>query len=119
MELNFFFAKQKHRMYKIHLKAFLIGLDQDLSDEIKDKDSTTCQLGQWIKQNANSKLSNFQEFKELAELHDKFHEKANTIITFKKEDQILEAKEEFKKLENISDTLLYLLTEIEKQIDIR
>ena len=46
MRLDFFYAKQKHRMWKIRVRAYL--LDIDSFDKNKIKDHHSCDLGKWI-----------------------------------------------------------------------
>ncbi|MCF8334957.1 MAG: CZB domain-containing protein [Bacteroidales bacterium] len=107
MELNFFYAKHKHRMWKMKLKAFLLGLDE--LDENKIVSSDSCILGQWINNYGWEAYKEYPEMKKFVDLHEKIHQIVRDIPGLKKKNKLEEARNKFKELDKESDKLIELL----------
>lgn len=113
MELNFFYAKHKHKMWKMRLKAFLLGLED--FDENKITSSDDCDLGKWINEYAKEAYKDFPEMEELIQIHDKIHEIVKEIPTLKKKNKLQEANQKYELLKKESDRLLQKLGKIEQR----
>lgn len=113
MELNFFYAKHKHRMWKMKLKAYLLDLD-DL-DEKEIISSNDCILGQWINEYGWETYKEHPEMKEFVNLHEKIHDIVSEMPTLKKANKLQLAREKFEILEQESDKLIHLLEQIQEK----
>lgn len=111
MVLDYFIAKQKHRMWMINMKAYLLDLED--FDASKVASHTNCDLGKWIYGYGINVFKNNSEFEELEKIHQVLHETILTIINLKESNNLKEANLEFNKLEDVSNKILYLLDKIE------
>jgi len=113
MELNFFYAKHKHRMWRMKLKAFLLDLDDLREQEIISPND--CILGKWINEYGWDAYKDYPEMKEFVDLHNKVHEIVGEIPALKKANKKKEADEKYKQLEQESDKLINLLEKIQEK----
>gem|GEM_PF-2051653 len=113
MELNFFYAKHKHRMWKMKLKAYLLGLD-DL-DENKIVSDQECELGQWINQVGWEAYKHHPEMQQLVDKHQLIHQVVEEIPKLKKTGDLQKATNQYNRLEEESDKLIGLIEAIEEK----
>ncbi|MFP4620474.1 MAG: CZB domain-containing protein [Bacteroidales bacterium] len=113
MELNFFYAKHKHRMWRMKLKAYLLDLD-DL-DEREIISSNDCILGKWLNEYGWEAYKDYPEMKEFVDLHEKIHEIVSEMPKLKKANKLKKADEKYRQLEQESDTLINLLEKIQEK----
>jgi len=113
MELNFFYAKHKHKMWKMHLKAYLLGLDD--FDEKRIVSSKDCELGKWINAFAKNKYKGHPELSNLIRLHDNIHQIVIDIPDLKKQGKVDEAYKKLHLLENESAKFIAILEALEKE----
>lgn len=115
MELNFFYAKHKHRMWRMKLKAFLLDLD-DL-DEKEIISSNDCILGKWINEYGWETYKDYPEMKEFVDLHERIHEIVKEMPDLKRANKLKEAQKKYEQLESESDKLIALLEKIQVKED--
>ena len=113
MELNFFYAKHKHRMWRMKLKAFLLDLDDLREQEIISPND--CILGKWINEYGWDAYKDYPEMKKFVNLHNKVHEIVGEIPALKKANKMKEADKKYKQLEQESDKLINLLEKIQEK----
>lgn len=114
MNLDFFMAIQKHHLWRIQLKAFLLGL-QDLSAN-QAADHAGCQLGKWLYEYGLNAYPDIREVADLEEIHQQLHHSAQEIIAAKKSNDLPKAKELYGVLAKTSDELERLMNSIEEKI---
>jgi methyl-accepting chemotaxis protein len=113
MILDFFIAKQKHRMWMINMKAYLLGVEDFKAENIAKH--TDCDLGKWIYGFAINEFKGNVHFDELERIHQDLHRTIVEIINMKEAGRIDDANTSFNSLEAISTRILTLLDEMEKQ----
>ena len=113
MGLNFFYAKHKHRMWKMHLKAFLLDLED--FEENRIVSSKDCRLGQWIQAVPADVAEEFNEWDRFLELHEKIHAIVKEIPDLKKKKKIDEAFQKIQELDENSNQLIGILDRFEEQ----
>ena len=107
MELNFFYAKHKHRMWKMKLKAFLLDLDELEESQITSSDN--CILGQWINNYGWEAFKDYPEMEKFVNLHENIHQIVSTMPDLKRNNKHQEAWKKLQELEQESDKLIDLL----------
>jgi methyl-accepting chemotaxis protein len=113
MILDFFIAKQKHRMWMINMKAYLLGVEDFKAENIAKH--TDCDLGKWIYGFAIKEFKGNQHFDELEKIHQELHRTIVDIIQLKEANQLVEANTAFNNLEEISGRILQLLDVLEQE----
>ena len=113
MELNFFYAKHKHRMWRMKLKAFLLDLD-DLSEK-EITSSNDCILGKWINEYGWEAYKDHPEMKEFVDLHERIHDIVSEMPNLKKANKLKEAQKKYEQLERESDELINLLEKLQEK----
>ncbi len=113
MVLDFFIAKQKHRMWMINMKAFLLGIEDFKAENVAKH--TDCDLGKWIYGYAIDVFKGNPHFDELELIHQELHQAIVSIIQLKEQNNMNEANEMFTKLESISGSILSLLDKLEQE----
>ena len=111
MNLDFFLAKQKHIMWTIKLKAFLMDLQEFSVEQAVSHKS--CDLGKWIYEYGYEAYKNYPEMVELELIHIDLHKSVKGIIEYKNSGKSHLAVEEFNKLQQISDKIVTLLNVLE------
>ena len=111
MELNFFYAKHKHKMWKMHLKAYLLDIDD--IDEKRIVSSNDCELGKWINGFAINKYKDNPDLEQLIQIHNKIHVIVKDIPRLKKKGEIEKAQENYNNLEKESQRLIKILETFE------
>ena len=113
MVLDFFIAKQKHRMWMINMKAYLLGVEDFKAENIAKH--TDCDLGKWIYGYAITEFKGNSHFDELEKIHQELHKTIVDIIQLKEENKLIEANSAFNSLEEISGRILQLLDVLEQE----
>jgi methyl-accepting chemotaxis protein len=113
MVLDFFIAKQKHRMWMINMKAYLLGVEDFKAENIAKH--TDCDLGKWIYGYAISEFKGNQHFDELEKIHQELHKTIVDIIKLKEANELESANKAFNSLEEISGRILNLLDVLEQE----
>jgi len=114
MNLDFFLAKQKHYMWKIQLKAFLLDL-QDMSAG-QAVDHTQCDLGKWLYGFGLERYGDIKEMAELEKVHQQLHRLVRDVLDAKNNGDRAKAMELYAGLDEISGRIEKSLDAIEKKI---
>lgn len=115
MAINFFQAKHKHNMYKIHLHANMLGLDDERDDRFILKKG--CEFCKWVSKWLMNDYQSIPEVKRIMEIHEGIHQNAKIIIINKKSNYD-KAKREYEKIEKQTKTLFTLLDRIKSEIEL-
>jgi methyl-accepting chemotaxis protein len=113
MILDYFIAKQKHRMWMINMKAYLLGVEDFKAENVAKH--TDCDLGKWIYGFAINEFKGNPSFDELERIHQDLHKIIVEIIQLNEAGKKDEALKSFDSLESISTRILTLLDEMERQ----
>jgi methyl-accepting chemotaxis protein len=114
MILDYFIAKQKHRMWMINMKAYLLGVEDFKAENVAKH--TDCDLGKWIYGYAINEFKGNPSFDELESIHQELHKIIVDIIKLNEAGNKDEALNNYNNLETISRRILVLLDEMEKQV---
>jgi methyl-accepting chemotaxis protein len=112
MVLDFFIAKQKHRMWMINMKAYLLGVEDFKAENVAKH--TDCDLGKWIYGYAIDAFRGNASFDELERIHQDLHKIIVDIIQLNEAGNKEEALKTYDSLETISKRILVLLDEMEQ-----
>ena len=115
MELDFFIAKQKHNMWYLKLKAYLIEL-QEFSLE-QATSYKACDLGKWLYSEGYERFKHFPEMIRLEKIHIELHNTIKEIIELKSNNNIEEAYKKLETLKIISIEIISLLDKLDNQIN--
>ena len=113
MVLDFFIAKQKHRMWMINMKAYLLNVEDFKAENVAKH--TDCDLGKWIYGYAIDAFNGNSHFDELEKIHQELHRTIVNIIQLKEAGSLEEANQAFTSLEEISGRILQLLDVLEQE----
>jgi len=112
--LDFSMARLDHLEWKGKLKSSLEDRgDQSEGLAISHRD---CDLGKWLYSHGLEKYDHFPLMMELEITHQQLHSIAKNILRMRDSGDRVGAKEEFSKMRPISDKLIALLMELEKQV---
>ena len=101
-------------LWRKKLEAFLEG---DKSIHRKDLVSySECPVGKWIYSEEMAKYRSMTEVREFKKIHRQVHEIARKIIDYSDKDSLIDVKDEFAQLEELSQVLITLLTALEHTI---
>jgi len=115
MNLDFFLIKQKHRMWCLKMKAYLLDIQE--FDEERVISHSACDLGKWLSEVALPNYGNLPEIVELDTIHKIFHDTVKQIVMLKKQGFIHEAYIEFTNLKNTSESIIKWLDTIEEKVN--
>ena len=116
MTLDFFLAKQKHKLWLIKVRAYLLNIQSfNLNEAISHTD---CELGKWIYNFGFETYKDIDEMVELEEIHLNLHAIVRQIIELKNDNKIEEAFVKFEELKRVSNAIIYLLNKLEEHIDL-
>ncbi len=118
--MNFNDIIKSHIEWKIKLRSYINGNSKEKLDESKVKSDKECEFGQWIL-NEGKKYNDNPKFKELADIHKKFHIAVGEIVHKVNSGN----KEEAEKLINsttseyhtLSNSLISLIIKIRKELE--
>jgi chemoreceptor zinc-binding protein len=114
LTLDFAIARLDHLDWKSKLKASLEDYD-DHSEGLAIS-HTDCHLGKWLYSHGLKKYEHFALMKELEATHEQLHSVAKDIIRMRDSGDRAGAKREFSRMKAISDKVIALLMELEKQV---
>jgi methyl-accepting chemotaxis protein len=112
--LDFALARSKHLDWRIKLQSFL----EDRS-ALSDAEATShreCELGKWLYSQGLRKYGSAPAMKELEQIHAELHSVIRRVVQMKNAGDVDSAEYEFKKVRPISDKLMTLINEVEKEV---
>ena len=112
--LDFQQAKVKHLQFKSNLRSIVYGAaDIDENPVLSHFD---CKVGKWIYEYALGQYGHLPEMIALENVHAEIHKKAKELVLLYKEGKVMEARNGLNDMEQIAETLVNLLTLLEKKI---
>lgn len=114
-DLNFSTVKMAHSTWKLKVRGFLDGRMEIDAKQLASHQ--TCELGKWIYSIGLNKYSRLRELQELEKTHKLMHEAVKQVVELKKTGKLKEAEHEFLRVKEASDSVLSLLTSLEKQVN--
>lgn len=112
--LDFALARSRHLDWRTKLKSFLEGLGT--LSEAEATSHKDCELGKWLYSQGLHKYGSAPSMKELEQRHAELHSIIRRIVQMKNAGDVDGADHEFKKVRPISDKVMGLLNEVEKQV---
>jgi len=112
--IDFALARCKHLEWKNRLIAALDGRPGLTEEEAACH--TDCDLGKWLYSPELQKQGNLASMQELHQAHVQAHAIAARVLQMKDAGNIIGAYKEFGKLDQVSDRILTLLGEVERQV---
>ena len=113
--LDFSMARLDHLEWKRKLKSSLEGAGEPSEWlAISHKD---CELGKWLYSRGLQKYDHYPLILELERTHEELHSIAKNILQKRDSGDRLAAKQEFSKMKPVSDKVIALLMELEKQVE--
>lgn len=113
--VDFSLSRLKHQARKLRLRLFLDGKGE-VTESDNDASPRNCKLGKWIYSVGLKTYENLPEVSRLEKVHAEVHAGIRRVIDFKRAGDTLQAEQEFKKLEPVSDELLTLLMVVEQKV---
>ena len=114
MNLDFSSAKLKHSMWKMRLRGYLDGKPGlTAAEAISHRE---CELGKWLYTEGFAKYASIDEMKRLEREHEELHRTIRAIVELKAAGKKDAAEAEFKKVGPISQSIMDLLTEVQKKV---
>ncbi len=110
--IDFMNQLTEHIVWNIRLRCFLDG-GECISEE-QAVSCERCPLGQWLYEEGLSKYSHISAIKELEGVHCQMHKQVKQIIIAKNSGKISEAEAGLVILHKISDKVIELLTELDR-----
>jgi methyl-accepting chemotaxis protein len=112
--LDFTMARLDHVNWKSYLRSSLEENGKPSQEPaISHQD---CELGKWLHSHGLKKYGGFPLMWELDRTHEELHSMATRIIRMRDSGDRVGAKYEFSKMKPISDKVIALLMEVEKQV---
>jgi methyl-accepting chemotaxis protein len=105
----------KHIRWKSKLKSFLDGkggLTLEQATSYKD-----CGLGKWLYPEGLNKYGNISDVHKLEKVHKDLHDTVRSVISLKNSGDDEGAEREYQKISSMSDEVVSLLNDIQKQVD--
>ncbi len=112
--LDFALARSRHLDWRIKLKSFLEGLST--LSEAEATSHKDCELGKWLYSQGLHKYGSAPSIKELEQTHAELHSTVRRVVQMKNAGDVDGAEREFKKVRPISDKVMGLLNDVEKQV---
>jgi methyl-accepting chemotaxis protein len=112
--INFAQIRFKHLQWKSRLRDFLDGKSALTEEQaVSHKD---CDLGKWYYAEGLANFGHIKEMQELDGIHADLHRVVKDIVVLKNSGNSAKAEQEFEKIGPISQEIIGLLNEIEKQV---
>lgn len=112
--LDFVLARSKHLDWKQKLKSLLNGCAT-----ISEAEATShrhCELGRWLYSEGLKKYESAPSIKGLEQSHEQLHSQIRRIVEMKDSGDQSGAEHEFERVKAISDRVMGLLTQVEKEV---
>ncbi|MFW6021884.1 MAG: methyl-accepting chemotaxis protein, partial [Guyparkeria sp.] len=111
---DFASAKAAHRAWKTRLRAYLNGDDQAL-DPSNIASDRQCALGKWYFGEGKQKFGHLSAMKAIEEPHRQLHQKVKEVIDLKQAGEIEKSERELQTVSALSDRIVRLLDEVERE----
>jgi len=111
--LDFAAARLKHKNWVVRISEYLEG--KAVLTEQQVVSHRDCDLGQWLYASGIASYGHLPSMKALEESHKRLHDTAREIIRYKNAGRSDQVKASFAELKRLSDEVVHLLNEIEKE----
>jgi methyl-accepting chemotaxis protein len=111
--LDFALARSRHLDWKDKLKSFLEG--RGTLSEAEATSHKDCELGKWLYSQGLRRYGSAPSMRELEQAHAELHATMQRVVQMKKAGNVDGAEREYEKVRPISDKVMGLLNEVEKQ----
>jgi len=111
---DFASARRAHRQWRVKVRAYVNDVDIKFDRNSAD-DGTKCALGKWI-YGAGKQYQSLPTYQSLEQGHNELHSFIGKILALKDVDDIELANLEMSKLEDFSNKVINLITNLEKDI---
>ena len=108
-------AGVKHFVRKKRIRGMLDG--KISISEVKQLSHKECELGIWLYSEGLKKFGKVEEMRELEAIHLQLHNSCNTIINLMGQNNKKAAEEEFKKMEDMTKTMVRVLILLSIQVE--
>ncbi len=106
-------AKAAHLNWKTRLRAFLDGKEALSMDEAVSH--RHCKFGKWYYSEGLQNFGHIEAMRAVEKPHEELHEMIRTIIEYKERGQMDQAEQAYRYVSNISDEIVRLMDEAERQ----
>jgi len=113
MDINFFYARHRHRLIRLYLKAFLLDLGEFQYRMLSVPDF--CELGTWFRESAMIDTKDTTVMKRFSELHKSLNEQIYAVIALKNEGKIDESFNQFKSVDKMTEEIINIINTVEKK----
>ncbi|MDW8287370.1 MAG: CZB domain-containing protein [Flammeovirgaceae bacterium] len=113
--VDFTIARFKHLNWKFRVRSFLDGKETLTQEQAISH--RHCDLGKWYYAEGKAKYGHLPSMQAFEKEHEVLHAIVQQIVHLKEENLLKEAEELYKKLMTVSDTIMNLLEEAEKEIN--
>lgn len=108
--IDFVLAMNNHLIWKMRLRAFLDGeATMTIEEAISHKH---CELGKWLYAEGLDRYSKFEDMSELEKVHEELHNTIKNIVIMKENGDIVEAENEFEKVNSISNNIVKIIEKL-------
>ena len=112
--LDFAMARLDHVNWKSKLKSSLE--DHETPFEEPAISHRNCELGKWLYSRGLEKYDHFPVMLELERTHEELHAIAKRIVGMRDSGNRMGARQEFSKMKPVSDKVIALLMQVEKEV---
>ncbi len=109
---DFAAARNKHRLWKARLRAFLDG--EETMSEVEAVSHHDCDLGKWLYSEGMKKYGHLPDMQRLAQIHAEMHGLIRDVISKHNQGASTEAEAVLTRVEKYSDRIVELLTNLER-----
>jgi hypothetical protein len=107
-------AKIKHIVFKSKVKSYLYGSDTPLEPILNFRQ---CSFGEWIYEIGLTRFNHLPEMHQLEKVHRDIHEHAAHLVNLKQADRTETALAGLPKLEQLAESIVVLLKQIQDKAE--
>ena len=115
MDLDFTKARLQHHSWRLRLRNYLDGDEEIGQDEAVS--AYECSLGKWLYSDGLRKHGSWPEMMNLESVHAQMHNIVERVVRLKESGNDTEARLEYQKVLPLSQKVVWLLEQLEKQVN--
>ena len=113
--VDFARVKMAHRGWRLKLRAFLDGREN--LDSNKLASHRDCELGKWIYAEAVPRYGHLPDIRQLEDVHKNMHALVKQVVELKRAGNMDDAEQRYSQVSAAAETVVALLTSVERQLD--